>query len=97
MTRAGDPSRWFRRAPPDLAARRETVATRHGAIEAKLRACRDGGYVVTFAALPQLLLHGATVQHARLEAQILVARYLRTARPTTRGAAERQRVLPLAA
>lgn len=83
--------RWFRRLPQDAARRvwRESLTTRHGALEATLRLCDDGGCVVTCPALPQLMVHGATVAHARIKALALVDRYLR--------GLERPPALPLAA
>jgi predicted RNase H-like HicB family nuclease len=101
---ARDEARWFRR-PAYLGAVRvwsETVAVRGATFQARLRACHDGGYVVTFPALPQLMARGVTRPHARLKALALVERYLRTL-PTRQGPAapqhadERQRGLPLAA
>lgn len=97
-------ARWFRR-PACLAAARvwhETVTVRGAAFQARLRACEDGGGVVTFPALPQLMTRGVTCQHARIKALALVEGYLRRLRARQGAAAarrpqERQRALPRAA
>jgi len=73
-------ARWFRR-PAYLAAPRvwhETVTVRGARFQARLRACDDGGCVVTFPALPQLMTRGVTCQQARTKALALVEGYLRT-------------------
>ena len=98
-----DEARWFRR-PAYLAAMRvwqETVTVQGAGFQARLRACEDGGCVVTFPALPQLMTRGTSCQQARLEARALVAGYLRRL-PTHGGVAagradQRQRALPRAA
>jgi predicted RNase H-like HicB family nuclease len=76
-----DEARWLRR-PPHEAARawRETVTVDGAAFQAELRPCGDGGCVVTFPALPQLMARGVTSQHARIKACALVERYLRDLR-----------------
>ena len=77
---APDEAHWFRRPAHPAAARvwRESVTARDGSFQARLRLCEDGGCVVTFPALPQLRVRGATCQHARVKALALLERYLRT-------------------
>jgi hypothetical protein len=91
-----DEARWFRR-PAASRVWRETIAAGGGSFQARLRACADGGCVVTFPALPQLRVRGVTCEHARIKAQALVERYLRTLPAAPGRTSERQRVLPLAA
>jgi len=96
-----DEARWFRR-PAYLAAlrvRHETVTVQGAGFQARLRACEDGGWVVIFPALPQLMTRGTSRQHARLEARALVEGYLRALRARHGAAAARradQRQRPLA-
>ena len=88
MTTAGAPAparaeaRWCRRPAYVAAPRvwRETVTVRGARFQARLRACDDGGCVVTFPALPQLMTRGVTWRHARNAALALVEGYLRTLR-----------------
>jgi predicted RNase H-like HicB family nuclease len=96
-----DEARWFRR-PAYLAALRvwqETVTVQGAGFQARLRACEDGGWVVIFPALPQLMTRGTSCQQARLEARAIVAGYLRRLRTRGGVAARRvdQRALPRAA
>lgn len=67
----------------------ETVTVQDAAFQARLRACDDGGCVVTFPALPQLMTRGVTCQHARIEALVLVEGYLRRLRARQGAAARR--------
>jgi predicted RNase H-like HicB family nuclease len=101
---ARDQARWFRRPGYHGAVRvwHQTVTVRGATFQARLRACDDGGWVVTFPALPQLMARGVTRQHARIKALALVEGYLRrlparSDRASTKTTAERQRGLPLAA
>ena len=95
------PARWFRR-PAQHAVWRETLRVRGGGFDARLRICDDGGCVLTLPTLPQLRVRGATVEHARLKALILIERYLQglaaglSAAPAP-SAGQRQESLPLAA
>jgi hypothetical protein len=97
-------ARWFRRPARLGAARawREAVTVDGAAFQAELRPCADGGCVVTFPALPQLMARGVTCQHARIKACALVERYLRELRASQDSAFamrvdDRQSRLPLAA
>ena len=88
---ARDEARWLRR-PAYMAAVRvwhETVTVQGATFQARFRACGDGGCVVTFAALPQLMTRGVTCQHARIKALVLVEGYLRRLRARQGAAARR--------
>ena len=101
---ARDEARWFRRPAHPAAARvwQETVTVQGAGFQARLRACEDGGWVVIFPALPQLMTRGTSRQHARLAARALVEGYLRGLRArhgaaAARRADQRQRALARAA
>ena len=56
---------------------------------------KDGGYVVSLPAIPHLVAHGATRQHARIKALALVQGYLHELRAEGRLPAGRRPAVPL--
>ena len=74
------PPRGWGRRPCDGAGR---------CLPGQAAACDDGGCVVTFPALPQLMTRGVTCQHARIKALVLVEGYLRRLRARQGAAARR--------
>lgn len=57
---------------------RETVATTEYRFTALFEADEDGGYTVSFSALPGCLTHGATMDEAREMAAEVLQGYLET-------------------
>ena len=88
-----DEARWLRRPAGRGAPRvwRTRVTVRGATFQARLRACADGGCVVTFPALPPLMARGVTCQHARIKAWALVESYLRGFPPWSGVCAGRER------
>ena len=87
-------ARW--RGPAQRVASRESVVAEGRSFQVILRPSRDGGYVVSLPAIPHLMAHGATRQHARIKALALVQGYLHELRAEGRLPAGRRPAVPLA-
>jgi hypothetical protein len=99
----GAEPRWFRhRSHARVVARTETEVAEGRRFQAVFRRCAGGGCVVSLPAVPHLMAHAATYQHARAKAIAPASGYLHELRAAGRlapAAHSRRRStrLPLAA
>jgi predicted RNase H-like HicB family nuclease len=82
---SGAEPRWFGHGREARAmARKETVVADGRTFQAVFRRCAGGGFVVSLPAVPHLMTHAATNQHARVKAIALAHGYLHEPRATGR-------------